>query len=102
MRDDYRQSIFMLRTNMNEMDIQPIDLSDELGQGIQPRFALPPVVFRAPIARERLGGRELDALGCTGDRFPFRPLRVVDAPAQFCEFRLRDMNLKRTNWGGVS
>ena len=70
----------MLRTNMNEMDVQPIDLGDELRQGVQSRLALAPVVFRAPIARERLGRRELHALGCIIDRFPFRPLRVVDAP----------------------
>jgi hypothetical protein len=29
-RDDDRQSIFMFRTNVKEMDIQPIDLGDEL------------------------------------------------------------------------
>jgi hypothetical protein len=59
------------------------------------------MVFRAPIARERLSRRELHALGCICDRFPFRPLCVVDAPTQFCEFRLRDMDFERTNCGGV-
>ena len=34
-RDDERQRIFMFRTNVNEMNVQPIDLGDELRQGVQ-------------------------------------------------------------------
>src|SRR5260370_11677374 len=80
------------------MNVKPIDLGDELRQSIQSCLALAPVVFRAPIARERLSRRELHALGCICDRFPFRPLCVVDAPAQFGEFRFWDSYfLKRTN-----
>ena len=33
-RDDERQRIFMFRTNVNEVDVQPIDLGDELRQGL--------------------------------------------------------------------
>jgi hypothetical protein len=29
-RDEERHRIFMLRTNVNEMNVQPIDLGDEL------------------------------------------------------------------------
>ena len=32
MRDDERQRIFMLRTNVNEVNVQPIDLGDEFGK----------------------------------------------------------------------
>jgi hypothetical protein len=42
--DDQRQRIFMLRTNVNEMDVQPIDLGDELRQGVKLRFDSAPVV----------------------------------------------------------
>ena len=61
-RDDERQRIFMFRTNVNEMNVEPVDLGDELRQGVQLRLDLPPVVVRLPIARELLNGRELDAL----------------------------------------
>jgi hypothetical protein len=81
MRDDERQRIFMFRTNVNEMDIQPIDLGDELGERVQSFLAFASIVFRAPIAGERLSRRELHALGCICDRFHFRPPCVVDAPA---------------------
>src|SRR5580704_9870707 len=85
------------------MNVEPIDLGDELREGIQSCLALAPVVFRAPIVRERLSRRELNALVCICHRFPFRPLCVVDAPTQFGEFRFRDSYfLKWTNRTVVS
>ena len=39
-RDDERQRIFMFRTNVNEMDVEPIDLGDELRQSVKPRLHL--------------------------------------------------------------
>jgi hypothetical protein len=62
-RDDERQRIFMLRTNVNEMNIQPVDFGDELRQGVQSCLALAPIVFRTAITRERLSRPELHALG---------------------------------------
>jgi hypothetical protein len=32
-RDDQRQCVFMLRTNVNEMNVQSIDFGDEIRQG---------------------------------------------------------------------
>ena len=60
--DDERQRVFMLRTNVNEVNVEPIDLGDELRQGVQLRLALAPVVVRRPIARELLNRRERHAL----------------------------------------
>ena len=34
MRDDDRQRILMLRTNVDEMNVEPIDLGDEVRQGV--------------------------------------------------------------------
>jgi hypothetical protein len=95
--NDQRQGIFMFRTDVDEVNVQPIDLGDELRQGVEPRFHLPPVVFRSPIARERLDRRELYSLRCVRNRFPLRPLCRVDAPAQFGKFRFRNIHMKRTN-----
>src|SRR5437868_14982006 len=80
------------------MNVQSIDLRDELRQGVQSCLALAPVVFRAPIARERLSRGELHALCGICDRFSLRPFCRIDAPAQFSEFRLRNIYLgKRAN-----
>src|SRR5437660_11914173 len=64
--DDERQRVLVLRTNVNEVNVQPIDLGDELRIGVQPRFARSPVIFRCPITRERLIRRDLHALRCVG------------------------------------
>jgi len=96
-RDDERQRIFMFRTNVNEMNVQPIDLGDEIRQGVQFRLALAPIVFCPPVARECLNRRELHALRRIRDCFPFRPLGCVDAPPQFGKLRFRKIRLKRAN-----
>jgi hypothetical protein len=97
-RNDERQRIFMFRRNVNEMNIEPIDLGDELRQSVQPCLALAPIVLCCPIASERLSRRQLHSLGCICNRFTFRPPCVVDAPAQFGEVRFWKIDLwKRTN-----
>jgi len=101
-RDDERQGIVMLRANVNEMNVEPIDLGDELREGVQSRLALAPIVFGRPVARELLNRRELHALRRIRDRFPVRPPGHVDAPAQFGQLRIRNnAHLKRTNRGLV-
>ena len=54
MRDNQRQRIFMFRTNVNEMNVQPVDIRDELRQSVQSSFDLAPIVICRPIAREFL------------------------------------------------
>ena len=90
MRDDERQRVLMLRTHVDEMNVEPVDLGDELRQGVEPRLHLAPVVIRRPIAREFLHRRKLHALRCVRDRFPVRPSRGGDAPAKVVDLLLRE------------
>ena len=92
----------MFRTNVNEMNVQPIDLGDELRQGIQFRLSLAPVVVCAPIVRKFLNCREWYALRFIRDRFPIRPPCRVNAPAQFDKFRFWNIHVERTNIGLLS
>jgi hypothetical protein len=96
-RNDHRQRVFVLRTDVDEVNIQSVDLSDELWQLVQFCLDFAPVVFFRPIARQRLDSRELYSLGRICDRLPFRPLGRVYAPAQFCQFGFRDIHIKRAN-----
>ncbi len=97
-RDDQGQRIFMFRTNVDEMNVESIDLSGEMRQGVQFRFDLAPIeVCRRPIAGKFLDCRQWHALRFIRDRFPIWPPRRVDAPAQFGKFCLWNMHLKRTN-----
>ena len=100
MRDEERQRTFMLRTNVNEMNVQPIDLGDEMRQSLQPRLALAPVVLCRPIARECLHRRELRALRDICDGLLFGPARGRDARTQVLEFRLGRLDRERPDrWG---
>src|SRR5438045_660721 len=75
-RDDHRQRLLMLRSNVDEMDIQPIDLRHELRQRVQFRFHLAPIVICPPIAREFLHHRARYALRIVRD-FPCSDQRVA-------------------------
>src|SRR6185369_18096197 len=90
------------RADVNEVDIQPVDLGDELRMSVQLRLAPPPVVVGRPIPRERLNEGELHALRKVRDGLPFGESCRGDAPAQFSELRFRNIHTKRTNRGPVS
>ena len=100
--DDERHRIFMSRPDVNEVDIQPVDLGDELGMSVQLRLAPPPVVIGRPIPRERLNKGELHALRRIGDGFLLRESCRRDAPAHFVEFRFWSLEAKWANRGLVS
>src|SRR5262245_2283103 len=89
----------MFRTNVDEMNVEPINLGNELRYGVQFRLGLAPVVLRRPIAREFLHRCELHALRLIRDVFPLRPLRRVDAPAEIVERLLWDVNAEGMDCG---
>jgi hypothetical protein len=101
-RDDNRQRILLFRTNVDEMNVEPIDLSDELRQSVQPRFYLAPVIAGRPVACELLHGRELHALRRVSHRFVLRPSGCLDTPFQIDELRFRRVHMKWTNSGLVT
>ena len=90
MRDDEWQRVLVVGTNVNEVNVNPVDISHEMRQGLEPLLELAPVVLGPPIAGEGLNRRELHALG--GIRFPVGPPRRVDAAAQVGELLLRDVD----------
>ena len=91
--------VLMLRADVNEVDVEPVDLGDELRQGVQFRLALAPVVVRRPNTRECLNRRELHALRLISDGLPLGPARGLDARAQLLELRLGDLDRERPDRG---
>jgi len=47
--DDHWQRVLMLRADMDEMDVEPIDLGNEIWQGVELCLAPAPVVFARPV-----------------------------------------------------
>src|SRR3954452_2594403 len=94
--DEERQRLLMFRTNMNEMDIEPIDLGDEVWQILQSLLALAPVVLCRPIARECLHRRELHALRQIIDGFLVGPACGSDASTQVLEVGFGGLDRERS------
>src|SRR5438045_5507155 len=78
----------MFRTDVDEMNVEPVNLGDEMREGLESRLALAPIVLRRPVARERLSRRELDALRLIRDSLLLRPAGGGDALTQILELRL--------------
>jgi len=99
MGDDERHRVGMLRAHMDEMNVQPVDLGDELRQGIQPCFARAPIVVRTPRPHELLDRRDRQALRVIRDRFAVRPARRSDTPSQVHEICFGKAHPKGANRG---
>src|SRR6202021_3561167 len=95
MSHDDRQGMRMLRANVNEMDIYPVDGSDELRQGVYPRFDLAPVVVCLPIVGKLAHGRELYTLRCIPHQFGGGPFRCGDPSMQVRERVIGGVKLER-------
>src|SRR4051794_27432444 len=80
----------MLRTDVNEMDVDAVDVRHELRQSVQPRFHLAPVVRGPPVAHQLLEFCELDTLRPIQDGLLIRPSRGGEAPTEIDEILLRN------------
>jgi hypothetical protein len=86
------KGIFMLRTNVDKMNVEPIDLGHKLRQGVQLCLDLAPVVILRPIARGVLNHRKLNALRFIRDGLLLRPPGRCQASAQIDERLFRDVD----------
>ena len=82
MRQQQRHGIGARRGLVQEVDIQPIDLGDELPDRIQPRLASPPVVTGPPIGDQLPKRGKRCALRPVVDRCRFGPARAIEARCQ--------------------
>ena len=82
--------VLVLGANVDEVDVDPVDLGDEVREGGKALLELAPVVIRRPVAGQCLDRLELHALG--GIHLPVGPLRRVDAIAQVLELLLGDVD----------
>src|SRR5215475_953110 len=97
MSDDERQSVGMLRANVNVVNIDAIDRRYKLGQGVEPGFDLPPVVVGSPIAHELLQSCEWCALRLVLDRLLIGPSCGGDAPTEIDEIRFGNVDAEGAN-----
>ena len=92
---DQRQRVLVCRFDVDEVDVQPVDLGLELRQRVQSCLAPAPVVLGRPVPGQVLYRRQLHTLRPTGDEFPGRPARRIDATAQLVDLALRYFDSER-------
>ena len=80
--DDEWQRAVVVRAGVDEVDVEPVDLGDELRQGVQLRLHHAPVVRGRPVVRESLHRRQLHALRRIRDGLLLGPLRGADASTE--------------------
>ena len=61
-RDDQRQRVRVRRLDLDEVDVDPVDLGDELRHRVQSLLDPSEVVVAGPVARQLLDGRQRHAL----------------------------------------
>ena len=98
--DDNRHGVFVLRADMDEMNVDAVDGRHKLRQGIQPGFDPAPIIVGRPILGELLHGRQLHSLRDVVHQFPARPLGRGNAAFEVRQFAVGSMKLERAN-GGV-
>ena len=82
---------------MDEVNVHPIDVCDELRQSVEPRLCLMPIVIGPPITNQFLQSRQLHALRLIGDGFPIGPTHCHDPAAQIDQILFRNVRLERSN-----
>ncbi len=97
---DDRQRVLVLRADMDEVDVQPVDLGDEVRQRLDLRLELSEVVVIGPVLRERLDRPELHALRGVVHRLLLREARGLEARLQVLDVRLVELDGERTDRGG--
>src|SRR4029450_13222721 len=79
---------------MDDVDVDPVDLGDELRQRVELGLGLAPVIVRFPVVNERLQSFQLDALRLIGDRLLVGPARRRDASTKVDKVLFRNVDVE--------
>src|SRR5580704_3480268 len=94
MRKYDRQSILVLRSDVNEVDPETVNLRTKLRQRIQSALNTTPIVARAPVFNEGLCFAQRYSLGPLRYWFLVRPPNVGKSLFQIVQRRLCHMHLE--------
>src|ERR1700675_1549702 len=89
----------MWRTNVQEVNIEPVDLRRELREAIELRLATAPVVLLSPIAADLLDPLQRSALAPVIDQFSFRPACPAQSRFEIVEHIVADGDAKGMDGG---
>ncbi|MCY1231635.1 hypothetical protein D9M72_440920 [compost metagenome] len=85
MGHDQRKCILMARAYVDEMNIQPVDVGQELRKRVKLSFRFAPIIAGLPVSHEVLERLLLDALGAILDGRAVGPARRRETASQIRE-----------------
>jgi hypothetical protein len=92
MGDEQRQGTLVGGADVEEVDVQPVDLGHELGDGVESGLESAQVVAVGPVACQRLDGGQLHALRLIADGLGLGPAGGLHAAAQLHQLLLRNLD----------
>src|SRR4029450_9053944 len=81
-RHDQGQGVVVPRLDVDEVDVQAVDVSDELRERVELRLRLAPVVAGRPVADQLLHGLQLYALRTVVNQLLAAPARRSEPSAE--------------------
>src|SRR5712664_3750561 len=94
MRQNDRQGILVLRSDVNEVDPETVNLRAKLRQPIQSALSTTPIVARAPVFNEGLCFGQRYTLGPIGYRFLVWPPSISKPLFEIIQCCLRYIDLE--------
>ena len=98
MGNDQRHRLGVRRTDVQKMDIEPVDPGRELGEAIEAGLSRPPVIFLGPIPADFLDPLQRRALAPVVDQFSFRPPRFPQPCLQIVKSIVPDRDAERLDF----
>src|SRR6516164_5738292 len=95
MGDDERQRRRIFRAYMDEVDVEPVDLADELVKAIEPSLARAPIICIGPVLADVLNPFQRRALAPVTDRLRIRPAGALQSRSEIGEHIVADIDAER-------
>ncbi len=87
---------------MDEVNVEPVDLRDEVRVVVEPRLDLAPVIIGCPMVGELPHRRQLHALRVVVDRFAVGPSRCDNPPLKVRQLLIGGFVLERPDRRGFA
>src|SRR5437879_1025325 len=89
----------MRRTNVQEVNVEPVNLRRELFEAIEQLLAATPIILLSPITADLLDPLQWRALAPVIDQFGFRPAGPAQSRSEIVEHIVTDCDAKRLDCG---
>ena len=92
--DDQRHGLRVWGAHVQEMNVEPVDLSSELRKAVEQRFATAPIIVLSPVLADLFDPLQRRALAPVVDQLCLRPASPLQSRLKIREHVITDRNPK--------